>query len=53
MIKNYNILDDKCIMEQLKFDQNMFKNQMRDYKTKEYFKLRKDLQLVIRVHPLK
>ena len=37
---------------QLKFDQNIFINQMEwIIKTVEYFKNKKDLQLVIRVHP--
>ena len=37
---------------QLKFDQNIFKNQMEwIIKTVDYFKNKKSLQLVIRVHP--
>ena len=54
-------LDDRPIISlmtnviwdaQLKFDQNIFKNQMEwIIKTVDYFKNKKSLQLVIRVHP--
>ena len=60
-LKKAKKLDDRPIISlmtniiwdaQLKFDQNIFKNQMEwIIKTVDYFKNKKSLQLVIRVHP--
>ena len=60
-LKKTKKLDDRPIISlmtnviwdaQLKFDQNIFKNQMEwIIKTVDYFKNKKSLQLVIRAHP--